>query len=82
MYSLRYQSPDNQNERITFCQSLHYQLLKAGSMYSTVPGELLYLTEMSKHPGSLTALCGNIFAKRVLILVIQGPLQKEQSTKD
>jgi len=34
MYSLCYQSSDNQNERITFYQSLHYQLLKAGSIYS------------------------------------------------
>jgi len=78
MYSLYYKSSDNQKERITFCQSLYYQLLKVGSIHSA--SELLHLTELSKQPGSLTALCGNISAKWVLI--IQGPLQKEPSIKD
>jgi len=46
----------------------------------TAPGELLYLTELPKQHGSLTTLCGNIFAKWVLI--IQDPVQKEPSIKD
>jgi len=33
MYSLYYKFSDIQNERITFCQSLHYQLLKDGSIH-------------------------------------------------
>ena len=78
MYSSYYKSSDKQNERITFCQSLHYQLLKVGSIDGA--RWVAYLTELSKQPGRLTALCENISAKWVLL--IQDPVQKEPSIKE